>query len=99
MAGHLAATGSGVSVRPYRLQEQLGRCDTEGEGQGPVPVIGEKPVITGPQRPGKPKAKRFMAGARNMKKTTALLLQSYLAVVEVTRNEGQPVIGEDLRYC
>ena len=37
-----------------------------------------------------------MAGARNMEKPTALFLESYLPVVQETRDESKMVIGQQL---
>ena len=54
VARHLPAAGRGIGRRADRLQQHLERRDAEREDERAVAVVGEEPVVAGPEVPGEP---------------------------------------------
>ena len=94
--GHLPAPRRWVVGGTNGLQQHLRRLDTERKYERPVPVVGEEPVVAGPQRAGQAHAQGFMASPRNMKEASALFLQDDFAVVDAAGYQGHPVILDQL---
>ena len=94
VARHLPARRGRVLGRADRLEEDLPGRDPEGEDERPVPVVGEEPVVAGPQRPGQAGEQRLMAGAGDLEEGPALLLEDDLPVVERPGDVGRPQVGK-----
>ena len=93
---HLAAARRRVLGRADRLHQDLGRRDAEAEHQRLVAVVGEEPVVAGPQVAGQRQADRLVAGAGDLEEHAALLLHGDLAVVDRPRHARQPEVVDQL---
>ena len=87
---------AGIGRRAHGFEEDLLGGDAEREHERPVPVIGEKPVVGGTQLPPEPQQQGLVAGAGDLEKDPALLLQGNLPVVEQTRDPGHGEIRSQL---
>ena len=66
------------------------------EASSAVAVVGEEPVVAGPQMTGEAEQQRFVTCARYLEERAILLAQRDLAVVEAARHEGQSEVGDGL---
>ncbi len=91
MGRHLAPAAGRVGGRAYGLQHHLLWSDAQRQAQGAVAVIGEKPVVAGPQRQRRTHLQRFVPRAGNLKKDLLLPLEKDFAVVDTAGESHQPV--------
>ena len=94
VARHLTPAGGGVVGRADRLEQHLARRDPEGERERAVAVVGEEPVVAGPQVAGETEQQRLVARAGYLEERATLLAQRDLAVVEAARDERQLEVGD-----
>ncbi len=89
--GHLAATGGRIGGGADRLQELSGRADAQGEAEGAVAIVREKPVVAGAQVHCRSHQQGFMPGTGDLKVDFLLALEQDLAIVDPPRKNHQPV--------
>ncbi len=90
--GHLPAARGRVVLRADGLQQHLVRRDAEGEAERPVTVVGEEPVVAGPERARRRDEHRLVPGAADLEEDLALVLELDLLVVQLSRQD-HPAIG------
>ena len=88
---HLAAAAGGVSGSADGLQEMFFDRGAEGEREGAIAVVGEKPVVAGAQREGGSDEESFVAGARDLEEDFLLIFEDDLAVVGAAREVHEAV--------
>ena len=93
---HLASAGRRVGDGADGLEEEVVRRHTEPENQRLIAVVGEEPVVAGPQRAGEAEPERLVPGARDLEVHLRLLLQGLLAAVDRPRQAGEPEVGDRL---
>ncbi len=86
---HLPPRGGRVGRGPDGLEQHLLGADPEAQHERQVAVVGEEPVVAGPQLPGEAEVERLVAGAGNLEEHPALLLQRDLAVVDRAGDQRQ----------
>ncbi|GIU90119.1 MAG: hypothetical protein KatS3mg010_1218 [Acidimicrobiia bacterium] len=98
VARHLPAARGRVVTGADRLQEDVERRDAQREHERAVAVVGEEPVVSGPQRAREPEQQRLVARAGDLEEDLRLLAQHDLAVVEEPRHEREPEVVDGLLY-
>ena len=94
--GHLAAAGGRVVLRADALQQHVVGRHAERQAEGAIAVVGEGPVLAGPQLPAGGDEDGLVAGADDLEEDLALVLELDFLVVEAPRQEHQPVGREQL---
>ncbi len=89
--GHLAAAAGGVVGGADGLQKLLLDGVAEGEAEGAVAVVGEEPVVAGPQGHAGGDEQGFVAGAGDLEEDLLLALEDDLAVVGPAGEVHEPV--------
>ena len=88
---HLAATGCRIGGSTDGLQEHGFRGHTQGEAQGAVAIVGEKPVVTGAQIGGGGQQQGFMSGTGDLKENLLLAFEHDFAVIDAPRKIHEPI--------
>ena len=88
---HLAATGGRIGGSANGLQEHGFRGHAQGEAEGAVAIVGEKPVVAGAQVGGGGQQQGFMPGAGDLEEYLLLALEHDLAVIDAPRKIHEPV--------
>jgi len=90
---HLPAVRRRIVFRADRLQQHVVRGDAQRQAQGAVAIVGAEPVMPRPHHHARSDENRFVAGAADLEKDLALVLELNLLVVESSRQEHQPIGG------
>jgi hypothetical protein len=93
---HLASTRRRIVLRGDGGEQHLERRDAEAEAQRAVAVVRQEPVVARLQGECRRDADRFVAGAADLEKDLALVLELNLLVVELSRQEHHTMDGEEL---
>src|SRR5690349_25090668 len=93
---HLPAGVGRIVLRADRREEHLGRGHAERQAERAVAVVGEEPVIARTQVESRRDENCFMAGAADLEERLTLILELYLLVVHLARQEHQAVRREEL---
>ena len=62
VGGHLAAAAGGIGGGAHGLQKHLVGCQTHGQAQGAIAIVGKEPVVARTQGQGRAHLQRLMAG-------------------------------------
>ncbi len=92
---HLAAGGCRIVFRAHSGQQHLERRDAELQAQCAIAVVGIEPVVRRPERQRGGDEHRLMAGAADLEKDLALILELNLLVVDLARQKHRAVDGEE----
>src|SRR3989454_11712590 len=85
MRRHLPATGRGVVLRAYRLQEHVERRDAQQQTKCAVAVVREDPVHAGAKKHPQRGRNGLMAGAAYLEKDFVLAFELNFPVVQPAR--------------
>ena len=91
MIGHLAPAAGGVSGGADGLEKHVGGGEAEGQRKGAVAIVGEEPVVAGPQSQRRANLEGFVAGTVHLEENLLLPLEHDLAIVDPAGGVHQPV--------
>src|SRR5262245_21806672 len=92
--GHLTAAGGRIVLGTDRAEQHVERRDAERERERTVTVVGEKPVVARTEMAPGGDENGFVPGAADLEERLALILELYLLVVDLPRQEHEPIGGE-----
>ena len=89
--GHLAPAAGGIGGGADGLEKHVGGGEAERQAQGAVAIVGEEPVVAGPEGQGRANLEGFVAGAVHLEEDLLLPLEHDLAIVDPAGGIHQPV--------
>ena len=96
MRRHLMAAGGRIGLCAHGLQKHLLRRQAQTQAQRPVAVVGEKPILAGPQNLSRRHQYGLVSRPADLKVDLMLSLELDFAVVQPPRTVHQPVHPDEV---
>ena len=93
---HLTAAAGGIVLGADRREQHLERCHAERQTQRAIAIVREEPIVPGAEVHAGSNEHRLVTGTADLEECVTLILELNLLVVDLARQEHQPVRGEEL---